>query len=663
MLVAGLLLFQAAPGFPQGRTPPLPASPDLASLTVEDLMEIQVEGAALHAQTLQEAPASVTILTAEDIYKYGYRTLGEALASVRSFYTTNDRIYRTVGVRGFGLPGDYASRILVMVNGHNMADNVFDSMLWFGVDFPIDMSLMKRIEIIRGPSSALYGSNGIFATVNIITKSPDEVGPPRMIVDVGSFGEKKTQILASAPIGKNAKALFSGSVFSNAGESPLFFPQFNTPETNYGRALHMDGENGYHFFSSLVWRNWSLTAVASKRIKVQPLSWGPTVFNDPGSKVIEPSNYVEAVYTRERANRVFRWRTYYSQTHLRGRFDYPLDGGVEDNRTCSCGDWIGSELTYRFDVGRFGALTAGAATKIDLKVLQSSRDVSPEPYEFVYINRRDKSLALFAQDELTLSPRWKLDLGIRVDTSAYRPSFVSPRAALIHQPSAAWTYKLLYGRAFRNPNAFDLFFEDGMAAVANPNLRPENVDTVEVNIERRFGKRWSMLGAAYGYWLRDFQTSVYTDRGVIQFQNQGGVHAAGLEWEINGQPLEWLETTASYAIQRATDSLSGVPLPNSASQQAKLRFAVPIGRKLYASSSLRADSARKTLAGDSLDPLVLADFTFSTRGLLRNFDLQFGIRNAFDRHYSDPIALNSRVDAMQQPGRAVFVELIAHVAR
>src|SRR5690242_10316421 len=219
-------------------------------------MEIQVEGAALHGQTLEEAPASVTILTAEDIYKYGYRTLGEALASVRSFYTTNDRIYRTVGVRGFGLPGDYASRVLVMVNGHNMADNVFDSMLWFGVDFPIDMELIKRIEVIRGPSSALYGSNGILATVNIITKSPEEIEPAQMIASTGSFGEKKAQFMSAVPLGREAKALVSGSVFQNAGESPLSFPQLATGAPGSGEAIRMDGESGYHLFSTVTWRNW-----------------------------------------------------------------------------------------------------------------------------------------------------------------------------------------------------------------------------------------------------------------------------------------------------------------------------------------------------------------------------------------------------------------------
>src|SRR5580700_3853132 len=251
LLIGALLLLQATGAPAQDPQSSVPATRDLDSLSLEQLMQVKVVGAALHPQTLQDAPASVTIITAEDIRKYGYRTLGEALSGVRGFYLSNDRSYQTIGVRGFSLPGDYDSHILVMINGHNMADNIFDYMLYMGNNFPLDMNLIKQIEIIRGPSSALYGSNAMFATINIITKSPNEAGPLSLTADFGSFGEKKAQIVETASLG-GAKVLLSGSVYNNTGQSPLFFPQYDNPQSNYGNAVNMTGEKGYHFFSTLV---------------------------------------------------------------------------------------------------------------------------------------------------------------------------------------------------------------------------------------------------------------------------------------------------------------------------------------------------------------------------------------------------------------------------
>ncbi|HTD42757.1 MAG TPA: TonB-dependent receptor [Bryobacteraceae bacterium] len=662
-MVCGLALILALPSWSQD--PASPLKQDLSSLTLEQLLDIKVEGAALHPQSLEDAPASVTIITTQDILKYGYRTLAEALASARGFYLSNNRTYTTVGVRGFNLPGDYASRFLVMVNGHNMADNVLDFMLFFGEDFPIDISLVQRIEIIRGPSSALYGSNGIFATINVISKSPDEAGPPTLIADVGSFGEKKTQVMATTQLGKNAKVLLSGSVFNNSGESPLFFPQFNAPETNYGQAVHMNGQKGYHFFSNLSWGKWNITAAFADRKEIQPISWGPTIFNDRGTTINDIRNYVEAAYTREVAGGTLRWRTYYDAFYERDRFDYPLDASaVEDNRQSFLGDWVGTGLTYQFDTAHFGTLTAGAEGKFDLRNIQSSQDVSPAPVEIMNIDRRDKSFGLFAQDERRLSNRWKLDLGVRFDFSAYRHSFLSPRAALIYQPPSGWTYKFLYGRGFRNPSAFELYFDDGgRSGAPNPNARPESADTVEVDVERKIGQRMNLLAAAYSYWLHDFLEGERVGNGLIQYQNAGNARAAGLEIEINGRPSAWLEAAASYAIQRSHDPDKDGRLENSPDHVAKVRFAVPLGRKFDASGSMQYYSSRPALGGLSVPPVYLADFTITTRRLLPNLDLQFGLRNAFNRNYSDPIALNQLVDTMQQPGRSVFVRLIAHGAR
>ena len=641
--------------------------PDLTDLTLEQLLDLHVEAAALHPQTLEDAPASVTVLTAEDLRKYGYRTLAEALASVRGFYGTYDRSYHSVGVRGFNVPGDYASRFLVMVNGHNMADHIFDSMLWFGVDFPIEMSLIKQIEIIRGPSSALYGSNGIFATINIVTKSPDEAGPLALIADAGSYGEKKAQIMLAEPLGKHASFLFSGSLFNNSGASPLYFPQLNTPATNNGQALNMDSEKGYHFFGTLLWRNWTFTGVLSDRNKIQPISWGPAIFNDRGTQLMESAGYVEAAYVRELSRGTLQWRAYFNADHLRGRFDYPLDTPtgtvVEDNRTFSESDWIGSRLGYRFHASRLGTVTVGAEGTIDLRAYQGSQDVQPAPMVFVNIDKRDRTLAFFVQDEKPLSVRWSLNLGVRYDLSLYRTNFVSPRAALIYQPTEKWSYKFLFGRSFRNPSSFQLFYGDGFFAVANPALRPESADTFEVDVERRLGRHMNLVAAVYSYRLNSFLQGALLPDGLAQVQNHGKVHASGVEIELNGRPFSWLEATASYAFQKSNDFDVDSILENSPDHLAKLRFTVPLGRKFDASSSMQYYSSRRTLAGNSVTPVYLADFTITSKHLFPNFDVQFGIRNAFNRKYSDPIALTPLVDALAQPGRTIFIELTTHGAR
>src|SRR6185295_6199287 len=138
-------------------------------------------------------------------------------------------------------------------------------------------------------------------------------------------------------------------------------------------------------------------------------------------------------------------------------------------------------------------------------------------------------------------------------------------------------------------------------------------DTVEMDVERKIGRRVNLVTSAYGYWFRDFLVGVYNSSGLIQTQNAGKIHATGFEIELNGRLSAWLEAAASYAIQRSTDDIAKTSLQNSPDHLAKLRFAVPLGRKFDVSSGMQYYSSRLTLAGARTRPVYLADFTVTSK--------------------------------------------------
>src|ERR1039458_5084679 len=146
-------------------------SADLTSLSLEALMEIEVPvvfGASKFEQKATEAPSSVTVITSDEIKRYGYRTLADILQSVQGFYVSYDRNYSSLGSRGVNL-SDSNNRILLLVNGHRLNNNLTDGAA-IGTDFILDVDLIDHVEIIRGPSAVLYGNNAFFGVINVITR-------------------------------------------------------------------------------------------------------------------------------------------------------------------------------------------------------------------------------------------------------------------------------------------------------------------------------------------------------------------------------------------------------------------------------------------------------------------------------------------------------------
>ncbi|HET9371266.1 MAG TPA: TonB-dependent receptor, partial [Vicinamibacterales bacterium] len=454
----------------------------LSSLSLEELMRLEVEpvfGASRRLQPVTEAPASITIVTAEDIRLFGYRTLADILRSARGLYVTWDRNYHYAGVRGFSVPGDYSTRVLLLVNGHRMNDNVYDQAS-IGPDFGLDVSTFERVEIIRGPASALYGTNAFFGVVNVITKKGASVDGLSVEADGGTLGTASLRSSFGRKLDNGVAFLVSATGSRTSGEGQIYFPAYDDPSTNFGVAEGMDGSRFGQFYSQVSTRRFTFTGAYGRRIRHVPTAAFGTLFNDDRFTTDDERGFVDGQYDRAFGRVRLNLRGYLDHYEYRGHYPYEsvtlddptyvqLDGGV--------GRWWGGEARATSEINDQHAITAGVEFRRNRQQRQWVIDADDPGADF---DQRANShvFAAYAQDEIKVVDRLRLHLGARVDSYA-DTSRVTPRAAVIFNRSANEAVKLLYGQAFRAPNAYERDYYSPNRDSDTP-LTPESVRTFEI---------------------------------------------------------------------------------------------------------------------------------------------------------------------------------------
>jgi iron complex outermembrane receptor protein len=215
---------------------------DLFSAEEEALFQDipSVYSASKYEQKITKAPSSISIVTAEEIKQYGYRTLADILMSLRGFFATNDRNYSYLGTRGFARPADYNTRVLLLVDGHRINEAVYDSAT-IGNDFVVDVDNIERVEVIRGPSSSLYGNNAFFGVINVWTKRGRDYQGVEVSGEYRTYDTYKTRLNYGNRFDNGIEMLLSGSYLDSQGKDDIFFKEFNDPSTNNGVAVKNDG--------------------------------------------------------------------------------------------------------------------------------------------------------------------------------------------------------------------------------------------------------------------------------------------------------------------------------------------------------------------------------------------------------------------------------------
>ncbi|MDH7499036.1 MAG: TonB-dependent receptor plug domain-containing protein [candidate division NC10 bacterium] len=308
----------------------LPAAepPDLLAMSIEDLMKVNVYSASRYEQTISEAPALVTVITASEIKRYGWRTLAELLRSVSGLFATNDRNYTYLGIRGLGAFGGYNHRFLLLVDGVRMNDAIYDSAM-IGEEFILDVDLIDRVEIIRGPGSSLYGANAFFGIINVITRRGGEVRGAELSGRVGSLETYAGRVTYGDAFQVGLETLLSGTYYESGGNERLYYKEFDHPETHDGIAKDCDRQRYYSLFGNLSFRDFTLEGAYSYRKKLIPTASYETVFGDTRTHTIDAQGFLDLKYERTfLSQEIDVWaRARYAYYGYRGKYVYDFAEG------------------------------------------------------------------------------------------------------------------------------------------------------------------------------------------------------------------------------------------------------------------------------------------------------------------------------------------------
>ncbi len=639
------------------------AQAPLPDLTLEELMALdagQVYGASERLQPVTEAPASVSFVTADEIARFGYRTLADILRGVRGMHVSDDRNFSLLGVRGFGKPGDYNSRILLLVNGHRVNDTVFGQ-AEIGAEFGMDPATFERVEIIRGPASSIYGDSAFFAVVNVITKKGASIGGGTVALEAGSLGTQMARASVGHAFGTGVDVAMSATFEQSDGVGRLYFPAFDTPETNNGVAENLDGERVHQFYGQLTYKSLTFTAAYGSRRRTVPTASFNTLFNE--QQFPEQTTDRHTLLDAE-------WVRLYGETRLsiRGSFDrftydgtYPFAGEGTGPARVLVGvnsvngvRWTGGVRVTR-PIGTRQTMIAGLEYIDNVNQDQESRYIDP-PFVLLDLDRRAQQTALYLQDEIKLASWLIGTVGLRYD--GYEQfTRVTPRTALIAMPSTGQSFKYLFGSAFRAPNAYELnavYFGDGVN-----DLRPESIDTHELVWERYTGD-WLRTSVS-GYWYRANRLITLAEDPTTFFGttylNQGQVRARGLEIEAQMRlPRGW-QASSSYALQQAVSRETGTDLPNSPRHMLKSRLSIPAwGPQSFLALEAIYLGERRTIADLPVPGAATVHLTL-TQPLTKSLALVGTVRNLFDVDYSDPASSAHLQDVIPQNGRTARIGL------
>lgn len=628
---------------------------DLTHLSLEELLAVEfVSSASKFPQRANEVPAAIRVITAQDIARMGWRSLGQALASLPGIAVATNRYYDFLGARGLQLSDDYTVRYLMVIDGTPVNDAFFDTAL-IGASFPLDLALIERIEFVPGAGSSGYGANATLGVISVTTKSAQGIKANHVSVGLDDRGQRAARLTVMRDLNDRGALTLSATQVAQAGRDQFYPEALAFGRTDASGTATLDGvarglDRGQlsQFFAKYEHGGLQVSALASDR-SVRP-STAPhgSSFDDAQILLRDQRQIVSGSLRSELSPDT---ALYLSAAYLGYRSRMSLPYAFSGLNFVSQTD---DRLNRLYTEARL-TLT-GRPQHVTLVGLDVSRESRNQLLNYKLGNAAhpdynsdepDSRVGLYLQDNWRLSDRIQLNTGLRADHSKVGGKHISPRFGLVWQLDERTTTKFILGRAFGVPNPLQTRqgIDPATASPApfeplqNRALKAEEMLTREWVGEWRAHADLEISGSIYHYQLHNLINHTQTESLDFQYRNAQNVAAYGLETSVKWRFADDWRLSSNMSRQSAQQA-NGAALPNVSRWMLKFIAVGPLGREQWQQAwELHASSATQQLWSGVVarNPgVAVLNLTLSRRPAHTGVGWRLRVGNLLNRPYTTP---------------------------
>lgn len=617
-------------------------------------------------ENIKKASASITVIDEDRINKMGANTLLDVLRVVPGMGVSQSNIYvDKIAVRG--IETWFSEKVLILLDGHSLNSDLLNGgATGTFANFPVEQ--IKRVEIIRGPASALYGENAFTALINIITKEAKEIDGVQISARTGSYNTRTANLLLgesyedfdlTANINcrdtDGYRAYVASDAIGNSGYTNPTSKRLNTDVS----VKHKSG----------------LYAKANYNITEDGPRFGAAHALNDEDKSKREAYFLELGY-RYKISDVYRLdsRVYHDSFQADNRWEIYSEGYTDNNTTYDNG---------MLAVSGYTNLKSGFETLLTIKKenytvvsglsyeiqklkdpihkanfnpstgvpLPSLQDFSDPSTNFVSEEER-RFWAVYSELLYDIKKDLRLSAGVRYDHYSDFGGVLNPRLGAAWEANTHNTLKLMYGEAFRAPTFAELYNKNNPALVGNPDLNPERVKTLELNVQNSSINNLEVALSIFRSTIDDIISTA-----DATYVNQGKTTTRGLEAELKYNMHRGSYIAANYTYQNPKNETTAQDPENISKHKAYLALNYRINTyfNLYTDASYTGKQTRSpTDTRDEVDSSITSNATLLAKDLiLKALQMKFSVYNIFDERSYDA---NSPYD-YPLAGRSYMAEL------